>query len=112
MNRLETLGLIELTTQRQADNGTRCWLDPQTGYDYLSYESGYCRKSYSTRSYYTGKMMRQIYQINLTRKTTHTYKFGQYETTERILIPSQDARIDRIAKVVVACRKNKSKINS
>ena len=50
MNKLETLKCIELTSQRQADNGTICYHDPVTGCDYLSYESGYIRRSYKTRS--------------------------------------------------------------
>jgi len=103
MNKLETLGLIELTSQTQANNGTRCWYDPQTNDDYLSYESGYCRKAHTFRNSTYGNH-RQIYQINLTKKVP-AYTLDETRV-ERILIPSPDARIDRIAQVVIRARKN------
>ena len=44
MNKLKALRLIEVTSQRQADNGTQMYFDPVTNHFYGSYESGYVRR--------------------------------------------------------------------
>lgn len=37
-------GLQEITTKRQAKNGTTSWLCDETGYEYAEYPSGYVRR--------------------------------------------------------------------
>ena len=98
--KLETLGLIEVTSQRQADNGTVCFHDPVTRCDYMSYESGYVRRSYKTKAWWSGKEITTIYQLNKKRLIKKPYYL-----TERVLEPSSDVRIDMIAKAVVNYRK-------
>ena len=111
MNKLESLKCIEVTSQRQADNGTICYHDPVTGCDYLSYESGYIRRSYKTRSYWSGKMFETIYQLNPTSTGYHISKYDGsiYETTARVMIQDPYERLDRLAKAVSNYRINKSK---
>jgi len=108
--KLETLGLVEVTSQRQADNGTICFHDPVTGCDYMSYESGYVRRAYKTTSY-IGRGYQAIYQLNKTRKVTQVSEWSgrEYECVERILEPNPDARIDMIARGVINYRKNQVK---
>ena len=65
MNKLQSLKCVEVTSQRQADNGTICYHDPIAQCDYLSYESGYIRRSYKSKSYYSNKIFETIYQLNL-----------------------------------------------
>ena len=49
------------------ENGTETWMAPNS--DIIkSYLSGYVRKETVRRSYNTGKVTRQIYQMNLTKK--------------------------------------------
>ena len=112
--KLSTLGLVEVTSQRQADNGTICFHDTITNTDYLSYENGYIRRAY-TRSHVTPKgykyKNRSIYQLNKTRKVTRVSEWSgrEYECVERILEPNSDVRIDMIARAVVNYRKNQVK---
>ena len=109
MNKLETLGLIEQTSTTQANNGTRCFYDPITDCDYLSYESGYVRRAYTHASYWSSSLQRSIYQLNKTRKTLRTYKDNEYECTERIMIPNAVDRLERIAHCAATYRKNNQK---
>ena len=110
MNKLQTLGLINTTTKTQKKNGTLCFHDPIAECDYLSYSSGYVRRAYkrsSTR--FTG--YRTIYQLNLTKMSTciYTYSGKTYECTERIMIPNEDSRLERLAHCASVYRKNKTK---
>jgi hypothetical protein len=102
MNKLEALKCIELTSQRQADNGTICYHDPITNCDYLSYESGYIRRSYKTRSYWTGKMFETIYQLNPKSKGYYAspYNGNIYETTARVMIHNPEKRMELLARAV------------
>lgn len=100
--KLETLGLIEVTSQRQADNGTVCYHDPVTKCDYMSYESGYVRRSYKTKSWWSDEEITAIYQLNPQRRVDG--KFGKM--TQRIMIDNHDARIDLIARATINYRKN------
>ena len=106
MNKLEALKCIEVTSQRQADNGTICYHDPITGCDYLSYENGYIRRSYKTRSYWSGKISEVIYQLNPQRKGYYKspYNGNIYKTTVRMMINSPEERMDRLAKAVANYR--------
>ena len=116
MNKLQSLKCVEVTSQRQADNGTICYHDPITNCDYLSYESGYIRRSYKTkllssaaRSYYGGKFNETIYQLNPQRKGYYksSYNGKIYETTARVMIQDPKERMDRLAKAVVNYRNTK-----
>ena len=113
MKKLETLGLKNTTSKTQKKNGTLCFHDPVVDCDYLSYSSGYVRRAYTARSYY-GHTQRTIYQLNKTTKGIYESKFNDnvYDTTERIMINSEDQRLDRLAHCVVVFRKNKNKIYS
>jgi len=106
--KLETLGLVEVTSQRQADNGTLCFHDPVTGCDYMSYESGYVRRAYKTTSY-IGYSYGVMYQLNKTRKATRVSEWSgiEYKCTERILEPNHDKRIDMIARATINYRNKK-----
>lgn len=97
--KLETLGLVEVTSQRQADNGTVCYHDPITGCDYMSYASGYVRRQYKTKTWY-GRTIATIYQLNKTKIAIG--KWG--EQTVRILEPDADVRFDIIARAAVNYR--------
>ena len=111
MNKLETLKCIEVTSQRQADNGTICYHDPVTGCDYLSYESGYIRRSYKSRSYWSNRMCETIYQLNPTSKGYYVseYDGNIYETTARVMIHDPYKRLDKLARAVVNYRINQNK---
>jgi hypothetical protein len=109
MNKLETLGLVEITSKTQKKNGTRCFYDPIADCDYLSYESGYVRRAYTKATHYSSRLHRTIYQLNLKGRGYYKcqHKDKIYETTVRLMIPSEQARLDRLAKCVVIYRKNK-----
>lgn len=111
MNKLQALKCVEVTSQRQADNGTICYHDPITNCDYLSYESGYIRRSYKTRSWYSGKMFETIYQLNPQRKGEWISPYTGYahETTERVMIDNPEERMERLAKAVVNYRNTTKK---
>jgi len=111
MNKLEALRCIEVTSQRQADNGTVCYHDPITNCDYLSYESGYIRRSYKTRSYWTGKMFETIYQLNPQRKGYYKSEYSDriYEGTIRQMIHDPEQRMELLARAVANYRKTVAK---
>ena len=111
MNKLEALRCIEVTSQRQADNGTVCYHDPITKCDYLSYESGYIRRSYKTRSYWTGKMFETIYQLNPQRKGYYKSEYSDriYEGTIRQMIHDPEQRMELLARAVANYRKTVAK---
>ena len=108
MTKLEALGLVETTSNTQKKNGTRAFFDSITNCTYLSYESGYIRRSYMTTLWQTGEPHRTLYQLNSTRQTLKTFNsFGKsytYNVTERILIDSETERIERLAKAAANYR--------
>lgn len=106
MTKLQTLGLTETTSTIQRKNGTRRFHDPITGCDYMSYDSGYIRRSYVTTSWMTGKPIRTLYQLNSTRKVNefNTFYKRNIEFTRRILIHSEAERLERLAKSVANYR--------
>lgn len=106
MNKLEALRCIEVTSQRQADNGTICYHDPVTGADYLSYESGYIRRSYKTKSWMTGKVLNTIYQLNPQRigKWTSPYSGKTFDRVERVMVDNPEERLERLARAVANYR--------
>ena len=111
MNKLEALRCVEVTSQRQANNGTVCYHDPITNCDYLSYESGYIRRSYKTRSYWTGKMFETIYQLNPQRKGYYKVEYSDriYEGTIRQMIHDPEQRMELLARAVANYRKTVAK---
>lgn len=108
MTKLQSLGLIETTSKTQAKNGTQCFHDPIVNCDYLSYESGYVRRAFAATSSWYGRPTRTIYQLNKTRKGVYEYKGRSYDTTERIMIPNNQDRLERIAHCVATYRNNKN----
>ena len=111
MNKLQALGLTETTSTIQYKNGTRRFHDPITGCDYMSYNSGYIRRSYVTTSWMTGKPIRTLYQLN-PKQTANTVlePYGlPYKYTKRVLIHSEAERLDRLAKAVANYRITRNK---
>ena len=104
-----TIGLIEVTSQTQANNGTQCFHDPMTGCDYISYESGYVRRKYTNISS-RGYVQSTIYQLNKTRMVPFTYTSYTGETRnaeriERILEMNPERRIDIVVRAAINYRK-------
>lgn len=111
MTKLQALGLTETTSTIQRKNGTRRFHDPITKCDYMSYESGYIRRTYLTHSRRTGKPIHTIYQLN-PKQTTNTVlePYGlPYTFTKRVLIHSETERLDRLAKAVANYRITREK---
>jgi hypothetical protein len=103
MTKTSAIGLIEVTSQRQANNGTQCFHDPITSCDYISYESGYVRRKFTSRYF-------SMYQLNRTRiiPITWTRRDGTtcYSTkVERILEMDPDKRIDILVRATTNYRK-------
>lgn len=103
MNKLQALKCVEVTSQRQADNGTVCYHDPITNCDYLLYESGYVRRKRNGES---GGMF-PIYQLNPKRKGMRVspYSGRTYECVERVMLESHSERMECAARAVVNYRK-------
>jgi len=106
---MRVIGVTEVTTTRQNNNGTRVYRLPfkdAYGYDieFATYKSGYVRK-----------LMKYgycpCYQINQVRKVSgkfHEIKYGQhkgyytkYDTSERVLIPEHGDRIEYLLKFIL-----------
>jgi hypothetical protein len=115
MNKAQSLRLFEVTSQRQADNGTQCFHDPITGCDYLSYESGYVRRRYSAKNW-RGNVVYTIYQLNKTRKVEFEWNSSwdnkTYTSTkiERILEMDPEKRMEIIYRGAVNYRRTLGKI--
>jgi|TARA_B110000908_G_scaffold153485_1_gene190087 hypothetical protein len=107
--KLKTLGLVEITSRTQKKNGTVCFYDPIADCDYLSYQSGYVRRAYTRATYRSSRLHRTIYQLNKTTKGIYESKFdgSLYDMTERIMIPSEDSRLERLAHCAATYRNNK-----
>lgn len=106
MNKLATLKVIEVTSQRQADNGTICFHDPITNCDYLSYESGYIRRKTTVKCWRNGKTLFSIYQLNPTRMVREWNDWAKrdFERKERILIHNPKYRLELLARSIVNYR--------
>ena len=101
--KMELLGIVDISTKRQSDNGTIVWRlpikDQDTGIliEVGSFVSGYVRNQ--------GKSTRSNYQLNKQRKYPPT-KWGngyEYASTYRKLIPIE---IDRLEYLISYCLKN------
>jgi len=107
MQNLLNIGLIETTSNTQRKNGTIRLHDPAMGVDYLSYESGYVRRSYKQTAWYRPNHTESvIYQINLKTVTTETTSRHTIRTHERIMIPLESDRLDRILHCATVYRNN------
>ena len=107
MNKLETLKCVEVTSQRQADNGTLSYYDPQTGAFYNLYENGYVRRSLGRqKSWATSKMYETIYQLNPKRKGVwfNPYSKTSIQVIERVMLQTHEERIECAARAVVNYR--------
>jgi hypothetical protein len=115
MNKAQSLRLIEVTSQTQANNGTVCFYDPITNCDYMSYESGYVRRKYVTGRNWRGEKVVTIYQLNKTRQVPVSYVdyYGNPRTstkTERILEMDPEKRMETLYRGVANYRRTLGKI--
>ena len=114
MTKLKALKCIEVTSQKQADNGTVCYHDPIANCDYLSYENGYIRRAYTrhyTTSYGDKYKVRNIYQLNPQKRRLMVWdETTEWMATERIMIPKHEDRMEKLAKAVVNFRKHVKKL--
>ena len=82
--------LIEITTQRQLNNGTRMFQCIKTGDLYASYSSGYVRrKSAGSDRFY------QLNKKNITKKFNKQLNMN-FSNTKRIMIESEQDRLSLI----------------
>lgn len=114
MNKAQSLRLFEVTSQRQADNGTVCFHDPIANCDYMSYESGYVRRKYSAKNW-RGNVINTVYQVNKTRIVPISYVdyYGNPRTStkiERILEMDPEQRLEIIYRAATNYRKTLGKI--
>tara|TARA_B000000557_G_scaffold259061_1_gene254367 strand:- start:2822 stop:3097 length:276 start_codon:yes stop_codon:yes gene_type:complete len=78
----------EITTPRQAKNGTRAFLCSRTGATYTSYASGYvCRQKSKVHASY---QLNKKYKIKIDKTS--------YTSTKRVLIPNESDRLALIVK--------------
>ena len=105
-----TLKCVEITSQRQADNGTVSYFDPQTETCYNLYENGYVRRSFGRKRLRNGKLSDEtIYQLNPTRMVDHI--FNRYDgvsytvsSKSRIKLESHEERMECAARGVINYR--------
>ena len=101
--KMELLGIVDISTKRQSDNGTIVWRLPIKDQDsgilieVGSFASGYVRNQ--------GKSTRSNYQLNKQRKyPPRKWSNGyEYSQTYRKLIPIE---IDRLEYLISYCLKN------
>ena len=103
LEQMDLLGIMDISTTRQAKNGTVVWKLPIKDQDsgilieVASFKTGYVRNQ--------GKSTRSNYQLNKQRKYPPT-KWGngyEYSQTYRELIPIE---IDRLEYLISYCLKN------
>ena len=76
---IATLGLIEVTSDKQLRNGTRMFYDPTARVYYGSYAAGYARRLYLS-PFYGNKREMMMYPLNPREMHSHTY--NHWETGE------------------------------
>jgi hypothetical protein len=101
--KLETIRLVETTSRTQKKNGTRCFSDTLMNVNYLSYASGYVRRSYMQKSNYRNGEHKVIYQLNKTKNVLTEYGFY---SKVRILEHDSNKRLEMIIHSVIVYRKN------
>jgi len=101
-NIFEILGIKDITTKRQRNNGTTVFelpistfYGPSNKYPlrFATYEAGYVRNVSEYNS--------SPYQINKTKKVSTRTSGYAYDTIERILIPSWEERLIYLANFVI-----------
>ena len=110
LNTMKLLGIKEITSRRQARNGTRKFklpmryyseYDSRWNYDIVlsSFKSGYVRKTCYDREYQINKVKKTSkYHKYLGPNDNRYYKIDHYE---RILIPNELDRLEYIVKFAV-----------
>ena len=105
MNKLDTLKCVEVTSQTQADNGTVCYFDPQTGAYYTLHENGYVRrKDKEGRHYQVNPTKQKVYEFN-----RHDGQMYSFTGKSRVMLHTHEERINAVSRAVVNFRKYKSK---
>lgn len=107
MNKLEVLGCMEMTSQRQANNGTIRYYDLQAKVYYMLYENGYVRRSFGRYKMDNGYWSDEvIYQLNPKIKGTYTSEItgNTRETTFRSMLNTHEDRMNCAARGVVNYR--------
>ena len=103
LEQMDLLGIMDITTTRQDENGTIVWKLPIKDQDsgilieVASFKTGYVRNQ--------GKSTRSNYQLNKTKKIfENEWPSGyKYYSTRRTLIPIE---IDRLEYLISYCLKN------
>lgn len=82
---IATLGLIEVTSDKQLRNGTRMFYDPEARAYYGSYAAGYARRLYSS-PFYGKKREMMMYPLNPREIKTRSFaaSFWDYATGTRV----------------------------
>lgn len=98
VQKLIEIGLVEITSDRQAKNGTRIYLDPQAKCSYTLHASGYVRRiSGSDR-----------YQLNPTRKISRQTVWGiSIPGVERVMVPKLSEQVELVLSRALSYRKLK-----
>ena len=115
MNKLDTLKCIEVTSQRQADNGTISYYDPQARVYYNLYENGYVRRSFGRVKMSNGRWSdERIYQLNPTKMVQHTFNRHDghpytVSSKSRIKLESHEERMECAARGVINYRNTRKK---
>lgn len=112
MNKLDALKCVEVTSQRQADNGTISYYDPQTKTYYNLYENGYVRRSFGRHRLWNGRLSdERIYQLNPKRKSEYVSQWTGdiHDTTERVMLETHEERMECAARAVINYRKTHKK---
>ena len=101
MQKLTEIGLVEITTDRQAKNGTRAYLDAQAKCVYTLKRSGYVHRQ-ETEGY------RQRYQLNPTRKIDRPTIWGvTVPGVERVMVPELSEQVELVRARALSYRKLK-----
>ena len=99
MTLFKILGIKDITTERQRNNGTTVYeLPMQRAYPVASYPIRFA--TYST-GYVRNISEDSCYQINKTRQTSRYKAYKREIYTERILIPKWEDRLIYLAKFII-----------
>ena len=110
MNKAQSLRLFEVTSATQTNNGTICFYDPIAKCFYMSYESGYVRRSYGGSTWFGQSRTNIIYQLNPTVKINSRDR--RYPTTKRLMISDPEERLELIYRATVNYRNTLKKRNN
>jgi len=116
MNKAQSIKLFEVTSQRQADNGTVCFFDPIAECYYMSYENGYVRRKYRGVDFFSGKKVDRIYQLNPQKKVKRNVRYSNilytFSNTKRIMILDPEERLELIYRAAINYRNTLKKRNN